>query len=86
LGNFGELKAHVEYPAYVFSELGNGWQLVLGFGDTDPNLWDGVLSWQLQRDYDTHDYYDGEINNGSPRYVLWSLFEQLEELLKKGAN
>jgi hypothetical protein len=86
LGNFTKLSAHIEYPEYLFCEFPNGWQLILGFGDSSPDMWDGVLYWQLQRDYETTDYHAGQMNNGSPRFILWCLFEELEEQLKGAKN
>lgn len=85
IGHYETLSPHIEYPLYLFTQLGE-WQLIIGFGDTDPYMWDGTIYWQIQRDYSTSDYYSGEIANGSPRYVLWTLFDQLNEELKKGAN
>jgi hypothetical protein len=51
-------------------------------------MWDGILSWSIQKDYNTYpDYFQGEITNGSPDYVVWTLFEQLAEQVEKlGAN
>jgi hypothetical protein len=86
LDSFSKLSAHIEYPEYLFCEFPNGWQLILGFGDSNPDMWNGTLYWQIQKDYETTDYYAGQMNNGSPRFILWSLFENLEEQLKKGAN
>lgn len=87
IGHFGTLNVSIEYPLYLQTELPNGYQIVLGFGDENPEMWNGVLYWQIQKDYDTHPlYFSGEMANGSPFYVLWCLFEQLEEALKKGSN
>jgi len=84
LGYFTELTTHLE-QGYTLAELPNGKELIIGFGDTAADMWDGTIYWQLQHDSGLG-HYSGEITNGSPRYVLWSLFEQLEEALKKGAN
>lgn len=86
-GSFSRLDPYIQYPEYLQTDLGNGYQLVLGFGDTSPDMWEGVLYWSIQKDNETSPvYYQGEANNGSPRYVLWTLFEDLEEQLKKEAN
>lgn len=81
-GNFSRLEPTVEYPAYLNVWLGHGFDIVLGFGDEDPYMWDGTLYWQIGDGIETN-YFHGQIRNGSPRYVLWELFDQFNEQLKE---
>lgn len=75
---------HEERFGYINVAWGQ-WQIVLGYGDRDGSkMWNGVLSWSIQKGYDTHpNYFDGEITNGSPDFVVWSLFEQLSEQIEE---
>lgn len=64
--------------AYMWIMFG-GYQISLGFGEQGGYYgehWNGTLFWQL----DTENYealYSGEINNGSPSYILWELFSAI---------
>ena len=87
-GEFGKLEiSHEDRHGYLFIQLGK-YQLIIGFGDTDPYMWDGTIYWSFSIDFATDVFYSGEIRNGSSRYVIWELFDQLNEQLKikNGAN
>jgi hypothetical protein len=81
-GNFSRLEPTIEYPQYLNIWLGHGYEITLGFGDEDPYMWNGVLYWQITDGIETN-FFSGEIANGSPRYVLWELFDQFNEQLKE---
>jgi hypothetical protein len=81
-GNFSRFEPTLEYPEYLNLFLGLGFELILGFGDEAPDMWNGVLYWQITDGIAKNDFY-GEITNGSPRYVLWELFHQFNEQLKE---
>lgn len=83
-GNFSELEPTIEHPLYLNVFLGNGWDLVLGFGDENPEMWNGLLHWYLDDETESI-FFEGEITNGSPKFVVWELFDQINEKLK-GAN
>jgi len=84
-GVFGKVNPWKQYPEYLGVEL-NDYQLIIGFGDSNPDYWDGTIFWSISKDFATDNFYSGEIRNGSPKYILWELFADLEEQLKKGAN
>jgi len=75
---------HEDRLGYINVSWGK-WNIVLGYGDRNGSeMWDGVWSWSVQYDYNTYpDYFSGEINNGSPDYVVWTLFAQLSEQVEK---
>jgi hypothetical protein len=82
---FGEFQGftdmyHEDRFGYVNVSWGE-WQIVIGYGDRDGStMWDGFWSWSVQKNYDTYpDYFAGEITNGSPDFVVWTLFAQLSE-------
>ena len=60
---------------YMWIEFGD-FEITLGFGDTEPNMWNGVVYWQLNT-LDGQGLYEGEINNGSPSFILWELFSAI---------
>ena len=81
-GNYSQLDPTIEHPLYLNLFLGHGFELILGFGDEDPDMWNGVLYWQITDGIAGNDFY-GEITNGSPRYVVWELLDQFNEQLKE---
>jgi len=81
--NLGNLNPVIEYPMYLNCELSH-LNLVLGFGDEDPTYWDGTIHAYIHNADET-EFYQIEIRNGSPKYVIWELFNKFNELLK-GAN
>ena len=82
--NFIKLNPILEYPEYLNCELGNGLNLVLGLGDENPIMWNGVIYGYIHNENESKSYQI-QINNGSPRYVIWELFDKFNELLR-GAN
>jgi hypothetical protein len=86
LGYYETLKGYTTIEdGYIITELPNDYELVIGFGDTEAEFWNGVLYWQIYNDTKLG-HYSGEITNGSPRFIFWTLFEQLEEALSKKGN
>jgi hypothetical protein len=79
--HLGNLKPVLEYPMYLNCELGH-LNLVLGFGDDDPEYWNGTI-YAYIHNADETEFYQIEIRNGSPRYVLWELFNELNEQIKE---
>jgi hypothetical protein len=86
LGSYDKLETWIEYPAYLGATIKTDYQIILGFGDANPTYWDGTLHWSFSKDFTTTPFFSGEIRNGSPEYVIWELFYQLNEEIKKGAN
>lgn len=88
-GKFDKFTDGHHEDRFGYIEVSRGeWQIVLGYGDRDGSrMWNGVWSWSVQKGYDTHPtYFQGEINNGSPDFVVWTLFEQLSEQIKAVSN
>jgi len=75
---------HEERFGYLNISWGE-WQIVIGYGDQNSSvMWNGILAWSITKDYNTYPtYFDGEITNGSPDFVVWSLFAQLSEQIEK---
>lgn len=85
-GSYDKLETWIEYPEYLGVLLPKNYQLVIGFGDENPTYWNGIIYWSVSSDFNTDIYFSGEITNGSPEYVVWQLFYQLNEQLKKKAG
>ena len=86
LGFYDKLETWIEYPEYLGATIKKDFQLIVGFGDENPTYWDGTLYWSFSKDFNTDVFFSGEIRNGSPEYVVFELFYQLNEQIKEKGN
>lgn len=88
LGVYDKLAVEIEYPEFLQTEFPKTFELVIGFGDQNPDFWDGTIYWSIRNEFDQDPRVEffGEIRNGSPEYVVWELFNDFNEQIKKGAN
>ena len=85
-GSYDKLETWLQYPEYLGVLLPKNYQLIIGFGDENPTYWDGTIYWSVSVDFNTDVFYSGEIRNGSPEYVIFELFYQLNEQIKEAGN
>ena len=85
-GSYNKLETWIEYPEYLGATIKTDYQIILGFGDENPTYWDGLLHWSFSKDFNTDVFFSGEIRNGSPEYVIFELFYQLNEQIKEAGN